>query len=106
MVVDVEHGDFILEAGIRDSQPGGAARDDDLKPVLWSLIRRKLEFAFVVRDEEANSARVGDWDVVLQNGRVVGLVGVLGRVGEELHVVDGAVGLLNSKQGSLANVRK
>eukprot|EP00959_Pyramimonas_sp_CCMP1952_P203967 4265505-Pyramimonas_sp.AAC.1 len=30
--VDVEDGDFELEAGVRDAQPGGAAGGDCLKP--------------------------------------------------------------------------
>eukprot|EP00959_Pyramimonas_sp_CCMP1952_P140545 2940898-Pyramimonas_sp.AAC.1 len=32
VVVDVEDGDFELEAGVRDPKPGGTAMDDDLKP--------------------------------------------------------------------------
>eukprot|EP00959_Pyramimonas_sp_CCMP1952_P265760 5556415-Pyramimonas_sp.AAC.1 len=32
VVVDVDDGDFELEAGVRDPKPGGAAMDGDLEP--------------------------------------------------------------------------
>eukprot|EP00959_Pyramimonas_sp_CCMP1952_P163353 3414743-Pyramimonas_sp.AAC.1 len=77
-VVDVEDGDFLLEAGVRDAQPSGAARDDDLEPGLRPLFR----------DEEADAASVAGGHVVGDPDRVERLARVLGRVGQGNEVVN------------------
>eukprot|EP00959_Pyramimonas_sp_CCMP1952_P158154 3307375-Pyramimonas_sp.AAC.1 len=96
VVVDVEDGDFELEAGIRDPKPGGAAMDDDLKPGARTQPRGEHLFAFVVRNEDAHAACVGYGGVVGHRGGVERLARVLGRVGQEGKVVDRAVCFLDS----------